>query len=105
MHFGAGRLGLGLVLPAMLESDVPFAILQRPSKEWAGLAQAEDVESITVMINGGCAVPASRLLLPISRCPRYAVHARRGRFELMNKLPDGANVEIETKSGNDFLGC
>ena len=97
MHFGAGRLGLGLVLPAMLESDVPFAILQRPSKEWAGLAQAEDVESITVMINGGRAVPASSLLLPISR---------RGRFELMNKLPDGANVEIETKSvDDDFLGC
>lgn len=40
IHFGAGRLGLGLVLPALHESGVPFAILQRPSKQWASFAES-----------------------------------------------------------------
>ena len=51
VHFGAGRLGLGLVLPALQGSKVPFAILQRPSREWAGLGNAEWQDSIAVNIN------------------------------------------------------
>ena len=30
VHFGAGRLGLGLVVPAIAASGVPFAVVQRP---------------------------------------------------------------------------
>jgi len=52
VHFGAGRLGLGLVLPALQGSKVPFAILQRPSREWAELGNAEWQDSIAVDING-----------------------------------------------------
>jgi hypothetical protein len=52
VHFGAGRLGLGLVLPALQQSTVPFAILQRPSREWAELGSATFQDSIAVDING-----------------------------------------------------
>jgi hypothetical protein len=52
VHFGAGRLGLGLVLPALQGSKVPFAILQRPSREWSELGNAEWQDSIAVNING-----------------------------------------------------
>ena len=37
LHFGAGRLGLGLVLPAVSASDVPFAAVQRPKTRWMAL--------------------------------------------------------------------
>jgi len=34
-HFGAGKLGLGLVVPAIAGSGIPFAVIQRSTKEWA----------------------------------------------------------------------
>ena len=34
MHFGAGRLGFGLVLPALESSGSPYVIMNRPSKVW-----------------------------------------------------------------------
>uniref|UniRef100_I2CQS8 Mannitol 1-phosphate dehydrogenase n=1 Tax=Nannochloropsis gaditana (strain CCMP526) TaxID=1093141 RepID=I2CQS8_NANGC len=34
LHFGAGRLGLGLVVPAIVKSRVPFAIVNHSSKAW-----------------------------------------------------------------------
>jgi len=34
LHVGAGRLGLGLVLPAIMVSGRPVAIVQRPSEAW-----------------------------------------------------------------------
>ena len=37
LHFGAGRLGLGLVLPAVSASGVPFAAVQRPKARWMAL--------------------------------------------------------------------
>ena len=37
LHFGAGRLGLGLVLPAVSASGVPFAAAQRPKARWMAL--------------------------------------------------------------------
>ena len=37
LHFGAGRLGLGLVLPAVSASGVPFAAIQRPKARWLAL--------------------------------------------------------------------
>ena len=37
LHFGAGRLGLGLVLPAVSASGVPFAAVQRPNARWMAL--------------------------------------------------------------------
>jgi len=37
LHFGAGRLGLGLVVPAVSASGVPFAVVQRPKARWQHL--------------------------------------------------------------------
>ena len=37
LHFGAGRLGLGLVVPAVSASGVPFAVVQRPKARWQQL--------------------------------------------------------------------
>ncbi len=34
VHFGAGRLGFGLVLPALESSGSPYVIMNRPSKVW-----------------------------------------------------------------------
>eukprot|EP00242_Pyramimonas_sp_CCMP2087_P006531 CAMPEP_0198210488 /NCGR_PEP_ID=MMETSP1445-20131203/20136_1 /TAXON_ID=36898 /ORGANISM="Pyramimonas sp., Strain CCMP2087" /LENGTH=425 /DNA_ID=CAMNT_0043884557 /DNA_START=223 /DNA_END=1497 /DNA_ORIENTATION=+ len=56
VHFGAGRLGLGLVLPALQESGIPYAILQRPSKEWTELAFLSDT-TVEIIINDKVVVP------------------------------------------------
>lgn len=34
VHFGAGRLGMGLVVPAVAASGTPFAVVQRPKQRW-----------------------------------------------------------------------
>jgi beta-phosphoglucomutase-like phosphatase (HAD superfamily) len=49
LHFGAGRLGLGLILPALLRGGQPFAIVQRPSAAWTHVLQAGQTE---VCLNG-----------------------------------------------------
>merc|ERR550532_639182 len=49
LHVGAGRLGLGLVLPAIVESGRRFALVQRNSDTWAAAAAAGRVE---VRVNG-----------------------------------------------------
>lgn len=50
---GAGRLGLGLVLPAMVRSGVPFAVLQRPSSSWNEILQSTpDSPHLQLAING-----------------------------------------------------
>lgn len=38
IHFGAGKLGLGLIVPALVASGKKFAILQRLSSTWEPLA-------------------------------------------------------------------
>lgn len=65
---GAGRLGLGLVLPALQASGVPFAILQRPSREWSGLAEIDSRDRVRVTINGAPYPPAQAPRAHSSRC-------------------------------------
>lgn len=44
VHFGAGKLGLGFVLPILDNMEIPIALFQRPgSKEWAKLDKDQDV--------------------------------------------------------------
>lgn len=45
LHFGAGRLGMGLVVPAISASGVPFAVVQRPKPKWEELFRQEGVQS------------------------------------------------------------
>lgn len=35
VHFGAGRLGLGLVVGAIAKSNTPYSIVQRPKQSWS----------------------------------------------------------------------
>ncbi|CAN0215386.1 unnamed protein product, partial [Hapterophycus canaliculatus] len=37
VHFGAGRLGLGLVVGAIAESKTPFGVVQRPKASWGDI--------------------------------------------------------------------
>ena len=41
MHFGAGRLGFGLVLPALENASSPYVILNRPSAVWTPVIDRE----------------------------------------------------------------
>ncbi len=42
IHFGAGRLGLGLVVPALAASGISFAVVQRPQPKWAQIMESHD---------------------------------------------------------------
>lgn len=49
LHIGAGRLGLGLVVPAVCRSGTPIGILQRPSGAWSPVMESDTLD---VVING-----------------------------------------------------
>jgi len=44
IHFGAGRLGLGLLVPSIAASGVPYCVVQRPSAEFRCVIGADDEE-------------------------------------------------------------
>jgi len=50
LHIGAGRLGLGLVLPAICQSEVQFAIIQRPSSAWDTITKSPS-QDVTLYVN------------------------------------------------------
>jgi hypothetical protein len=57
VHFGLGRLGCGLVIPALQQKGIPFALVQRPSKQWGELVDEADKSSdekvqLTFKVNG-----------------------------------------------------
>lgn len=53
VHFGAGRLGLGLVVPALAASGIPFAVIQRPQSKWAEIFDShEQGGMIDFKVNG-----------------------------------------------------
>ena len=56
VHFGAGRLGFGLVLPALESSGSPYVIMNRPSKVWHPIIAGEEEtqQHVAVKINGEC---------------------------------------------------
>jgi len=49
VHVGAGKIGLGLILPAIVRRGRNFALLQRPSGKWQELLKHD---SVTVSVNG-----------------------------------------------------
>jgi len=51
MHFGAGRLGLGLVVPAIAASGLPFAIVQRPKPRWQEIFQSSGSGTVELAVN------------------------------------------------------
>ncbi|KAH8071822.1 hypothetical protein JL720_11323 [Aureococcus anophagefferens] len=61
VHYGAGKLGLGLVVPAVAAAGTPLAVVQRPSEKWAALEGPFDLR-----VNGDAVAVAS----PASRARR-----------------------------------
>ncbi|KAH8085634.1 hypothetical protein JL720_7626 [Aureococcus anophagefferens] len=51
VHFGAGRLGLGLVVPAIAASGVPFAVVQRPKPRWQEIFLSDGESRVDVAVN------------------------------------------------------
>jgi len=51
MHFGAGRLGLGLVVPAIAASGVPFAVVQRPKPRWEEIFSQTEESTVELTVN------------------------------------------------------
>lgn len=51
VHFGAGRLGLGLLVPALCRSEESFALVQRPSGPFGALSHFGG-HSIQLAVNG-----------------------------------------------------
>eukprot|EP00922_Rhytidocystis_sp_ex-Travisia-forbesii_P005265 GHVS01007677.1.p1 GENE.GHVS01007677.1~~GHVS01007677.1.p1 ORF type:complete len:358 (-),score=73.37 GHVS01007677.1:1052-2125(-) len=51
VHFGAGKLGLGLILPALVRSGRPFAVLDPPLAAWDPLLNSAARE-VAVEVNG-----------------------------------------------------
>ena len=60
LHFGAGRLGLGLVIPAVAAQGIPFGVVQRPKPTWEEIWQGEAEPRLTV--NDDVAVDAMQAL-------------------------------------------
>lgn len=61
VHFGAGRLGLGLVVPAIAASGVPFAVVQRPKPRWEKVF-ASGGDEIDVSVNGEIKMKGAEVL-------------------------------------------
>ena len=56
VHFGAGRLALGLVIPALEASGRPFAIIQRPSGEFKAMVEKGGGRDVTLNVNADSSV-------------------------------------------------
>ena len=62
MHFGAGRLGFGLVLPALENASSPYVILNRPSAVWTPVIDREKETQQHVGVKVRALSNASRFL-------------------------------------------
>jgi uncharacterized small protein (DUF1192 family) len=74
VHFGLGRLAIGLVLPALCASKTHFAIVQRISHIWKDLAEQSSPPPVELQINGE---PAGLALQVVSN----ADHLNSALFE------------------------
>mmetsp|Transcript_9279 Transcript_9279/g.26542 ORF Transcript_9279/g.26542 Transcript_9279/m.26542 type:complete len:563 (-) Transcript_9279:158-1846(-) len=87
LHFGAGKLGLGLVVPALEQSDTRYVIVQRPSKDWESIVDS-GCSSVPLMVNDKEAV--SRGLTVITdRLIREAAERGESVLDLISKSPKG----------------
>ena len=62
VHFGAGRLGFGLVLPALENASSPYVILNRPSAVWTPVIDREKETQQHVGVKVRALSNASRFL-------------------------------------------
>jgi len=51
LHFGAGRLGMGLVVPAISASGIPFGVVQRPKPRWVEMFTQDGTTDVGLSVN------------------------------------------------------
>ena len=68
VHYGAGKLGLGLVVPAVAAAGTPLAVVQRPSEKWAALEGPFDLR-----VNGDVVVEGVARVDALDASPPPAV--------------------------------
>jgi len=112
VHFGAGKLGLGLVVPALENSSTSYVILQRPSKDWEGLLSSNSA-FIPVKVNGED-VLGKGLKLITQRDIDEAVSKGQSVMQLVAESPSGQGhlvlsddpqVSSELASGASSFSC
>mmetsp|Transcript_41194 Transcript_41194/g.60723 ORF Transcript_41194/g.60723 Transcript_41194/m.60723 type:complete len:563 (+) Transcript_41194:82-1770(+) len=62
-HFGAGRLGLGLVAPAIERSGVPYCVVQRPKTTWKAISKTGSGSALAITVNGEPVVKEMKVAL------------------------------------------
>ena len=70
VHFGAGRLGLGLVVGAIAKSKTPYSIVQRPKQSWS------DITSLVRSLSFGQVRNMFVVAVAGRSCPCSVLHDR-----------------------------
>ena len=73
LHFGAGRLGLGLVVPAIAASGLPFAVVQRPKPRWQEIFASGGGATVEVAVNDEVKVHRAAVIATAAGSPAPAV--------------------------------
>jgi len=71
LHFGAGRLGMGLVVPAISASGVPFALVQRAKPRWMELFAADGTSAVTSSVNSEVVVHNIEVIRSCEGAPSF----------------------------------
>ncbi|CAM9761745.1 unnamed protein product, partial [Choristocarpus tenellus] len=66
VHFGAGRLGLGLVMGAIVKGGRPFAIVQRPKATWKDITSKGCGAEVDLSVNNE--IVASEVVVISEEC-------------------------------------
>lgn len=96
VHFGAGKLGMGLLLPALHASGLPFCLVDGPFGDYGCLAKA-DGEEWTFTVNGED-IQTVKLVTKLSHLPEDLHHESTRLFvcstdtELVGKVMDMAST-------------
>ncbi len=91
LHIGAGRLGLGLVLPAVARSGTPIGVLQRPSDAWAPLMSSKRMD---IMVNQETAVKDMIMVRDLMELPNW--DERRPNLFVLSEDPVLLQILVRT---------
>ena len=85
VHFGAGRLGFGLVLPALESSGSPYVIVNRPSAVWEPVVEREKATQQHVGVKVSLGNPAN----PSRRYGCQEIYSRSYLFFILKMVRGG----------------
>eukprot|EP00931_Biecheleriopsis_adriatica_P064844 TRINITY_DN3952_c0_g1_i1.p1 TRINITY_DN3952_c0_g1~~TRINITY_DN3952_c0_g1_i1.p1 ORF type:complete len:954 (+),score=166.17 TRINITY_DN3952_c0_g1_i1:63-2924(+) len=71
VHIGGGKIGLGLILPAIVRRGRNFVLLQRPTEKWKNV---KDQDSVTVSVNGNV-ITKLRVVSTLEQLDQASAHA------------------------------